>query len=175
MEVSATRRLCILLVLLVLLSIFNGWSSRNDTATAQYEKQTNCQNELTSEEELLPNLPVEKDTTYKELLSNDRFLKSSQGIAFQALCYKVAKAYYSGDMEYITKISFDNPYAVDDTSDFSEIDTMIFRLLEYEEETKEAFADYMVQPNAGEAFEYLQIRMKQIEGEWKLISLGLDA
>lgn len=120
----------------------------------------------------------EADKATQQILDDNKFLKSQEGLEFQANSWKLAKAYFNGNKKYIRDNLLDlqkdiHCYNVD--KGFSKIDYMIFRFTEYDPGSKSAKAEYIVKMENTDSLAYFDFTLKLINGKWKIVSYGLDA
>ena len=171
------RKLISFIILTFILILFNSCSKNdNDSAINQIDSQVKLENDNNQKND--NNVKQEIDKAAQQILENDKFLKSQEGIEFQAGSWRLSKAYFDGDRKYIQNNMLNTTKDINCYSEnkgFSKIEYMIFRFLDYDAENKSANAEYIIKMEKTDSFIYLDFKMKLDNGKWKIITYGLDA
>lgn len=157
------RKISLLLILVTLtITIFIGCTKQNATTESRDEKIATTQ---------------QIDSNAQQLLDNKEFLNSIEGMDYQFKSWHFAKAFFNGDLEYIKNHLMDSNKLEDYNykNQFNKIQGLIFRFHEYDNKTKLAYGEYIVQVNKDDGLIYLEFRMILDNGEWKIISYSVDA
>ncbi|WP_455714493.1 hypothetical protein [Anaerosporobacter sp.] len=142
-------------------------SKSEEAVSTNVTNQENKEDSATESEE-------ETTTTNQEKVDYSDFLNSEQGWAFKSKCFEFLKSYLAGDEAYIKSslVKQEDIYAYGHT--FDQLQYMEFRFINYDEATKTANADYILEPESEDSFDYLDLTLQLIDGEWKVLSYGLE-
>lgn len=102
------------------------------------------------------------------------FLNSPEGVKFQQVAYKGAKAYLSGNLNQVSKYFIDPKDASVVTENvFNNLDYMIlkWRLSDIKSED-EILASYEYKLNGKDSVSYVIMEMKKVNNNWKIKSIG---
>lgn len=118
------------------------------------------------------------DPKTQQILENNTFLNSTDGMKYQKSAWYFAKAFFNGDMDYIKKNLSDSSQLEDYGYKklFSKIDFITYRIFEYDSKTKTVYGEYIFAVDKNDGFRYLDFEMNLDDsGEWKIKSYSVDA
>lgn len=165
---------CIILV--VLLIVVSGLYINEKATDTKNEEviSTSSANQENKEVDITEEIEEETTKADQEKVDYSDFLYSEQGWAFKSKCFEFLKAYLSGDESYIKSslVKQEDIYTYGHT--FDELQYMEFRFINYDEATKTANADYILEPKSEDSFDYLDLTLQLIDGEWKVLFYGLE-
>lgn len=117
----------------------------------------------------------DQTTTEEEKVDYSEFLNSQEGRMLKTQSFQFAKAYLTGDEEYIKNCLIDQD-KIQDTYQytFNDLEYMEFRFYSYDEENKTAYVDYILGVDNDQGYDYLDISWKLVDGEWKVEWYGLE-
>lgn len=149
------NKISILVILITLINVFNGGNQK-----------------------VLPITEGKRDSQTQQILSNNKFLNSSEGMDYQKSAWYFTKAFLNGDLEYI-KDNLVDPNELEDygyKNQFSKAEYMIYRIYDYDDKAKTVYGEYIIQINKDDGCIYLEFRMiLDKDGEWKIVNYSLDA
>ncbi len=170
-----TKILVAFIILTFILILSNG-CSKNDSDINSIESQVKLEKADSKKNYIYAKQELDKAT--QQILENDKFLKGQEGTEFQADSWRLSKAYFDGDREYIQNNMLKTTKDINCYSEnkgFSKIEYMIFRFLGYDAKNQSANAEYIIKMEETDSFMYFDFKMKLDKGKWKIITYGLDA
>lgn len=170
-----TKTLKVFIIFTFILILFNG-CSKNDSDINSIESQVELKKAGSQKNYIYAKQELDKAT--QQILENDKFLKSQEGIEFQADSWRLSKAYFDGDRKYIQNNMLKTTKDINCYSEnegFSKIEYMIFRFLDCDAENQSANAEYIIKMEETDSFMYFDFKMKLDKGKWKVVTYGLDA
>ncbi|MGY0374996.1 hypothetical protein [Clostridium sp. JNZ J1-5] len=145
--------------------------STNTSSTAEQNTQTDKgQKNKTAE---TSNSKPETGLTYK---TESDFLNSPEGVNFQKIAYKSAKAYLSGDLKQMSKYFVEPKDASLKTENiFNNLEYMILKwnLGDIKSEN-EINASYEFKVNGEDSVSYITMELKKVDNNWKVKSIALE-
>ncbi|WBW96475.1 hypothetical protein [Oceanirhabdus sp. W0125-5] len=113
----------------------------------------------------------------QKLEHKDKFLKSKEGHDFQVVSWKFTKAYLSGDVSamksyLINPENKDNYYNTENK--FDDVEFLILKLDPNDIKEDRIIAEYEFCLKNTDYYQYLNLEMKKINGEWKVKFYGLQ-
>lgn len=113
------------------------------------------------------------DSTYK---TESDFLNSPEGVNFQKVGYKSAKAYLSGDLKQVAQYFLDPKNASLKTEDiFDNLEYMILKwsLRDIKSEN-EISASYEYKINGEDSVSYITMELQKVNSDWKIKFIGVE-